>query len=145
MREETKKKWREKCKGVGTTSTRGMSAEGSLRQWLPTSKHRSRRLYGGIKKGDKKGARARDRGEADRRGAFGFRVDHAFFSCFLHSNANRFSSIARTYRLIVPRHDRGDLCRKSARLVSRVYTNFSQQLYYIAWINERVQEKGADG
>lgn len=27
--------------------------------------------------------------------------------------------------------------------MSRVYTNFSQQLYTIAWINERVQEKGA--
>lgn len=66
--------------GVGATSTRGMSAEGSLRQWLPTSKHRSRRLYGGIKKGDKKGASGLEAGVKQTAGsALGFRVDQAFF------------------------------------------------------------------
>lgn len=81
---------------------------------------------------------------ADRRVCeFGFRVDQAFFPGFLHSNADRFSSIAP----YIPLDRAASRPRRSLQKVGTTISvtsvhEFFPTTVHIAWINERVQEKG---
>lgn len=114
-----------------------MSAEGSLRQWLPTSKHRSRRLYGGIKKGDKKGARARSRGERRPPGLrSGFELTKPFF--LLPSFKRGPVLIDRSY---IPLDRAASRPRRSLQKVGTISVTSVHEFFpttvHIAWINER--------